>query len=292
MVDDFYMRVLNDTDYAALAAAHEAFEDAMRGATVRVTTPAGTDISFGIGDRPVTKQDGNASAARARMGRNLIDREVELPAGAIRVAPIEESVIGTIVFPPSVWGGERAENLTLRFERGVMVSLEASVGPHCFARDRGGGRCGQGIPRVRARLQPPARDPELRRAVDSVLWLRCRRCAALARDNTELGEPWEVGTCAGTSSWTRRSPSTTKPGSRTVAWCVDPPNLGPTWLIPRSEGARHPQTLKRRAVALTSRTFLRRSTAFSSCSMRESTGRATRCSRAHGARRGATSTRA
>ena len=65
MVDDFYLRVLNDTDYAALAAAHKAFEDAMRGATVRVTTPAGTDISFGIGDRPVTKQDGNASAVRA-----------------------------------------------------------------------------------------------------------------------------------------------------------------------------------------------------------------------------------
>ena len=135
MVDDFYLRVLNDTDYAALAAAQEAFEDAMRGATVRVTTPAGTDISFGIGDRPVTKQDGNASAARALMGRNLIDREVELPAGAIRVAPIEESVIGTVVFPPSVWGGERAENLTLRFERGVMVSLEASSGARAALRE-------------------------------------------------------------------------------------------------------------------------------------------------------------
>ena len=32
MVDDFYLRVLNDTDYAALAAAQEAFEEAMRGA--------------------------------------------------------------------------------------------------------------------------------------------------------------------------------------------------------------------------------------------------------------------
>jgi hypothetical protein len=62
------------------------------------------------------------------MGRNLIDREVELPAGAIRVAPIEGSVAGTVVFPPSVWGEERTENLTLRFERGVMVSLEAARG--------------------------------------------------------------------------------------------------------------------------------------------------------------------
>ena len=80
-MDSFYQRVLAETDYAALAVAQQGFEDAMRGATVRVTTPAGTDISFQIGDRPVTKQDGDASAMRATAARNLIDREVELPAG-------------------------------------------------------------------------------------------------------------------------------------------------------------------------------------------------------------------
>jgi hypothetical protein len=76
----------------------------------------------------VTKQYGDASAARAARSLNLIDREVELPAGAIRVAPIEETVEGVIVFPPSDWGGSRTEDLTLRFERGVMVSLEATAG--------------------------------------------------------------------------------------------------------------------------------------------------------------------
>ena len=135
MVDAFYQRVLAETDYRALGAAQVAFEDAMRGSTVRITTPAGTDISFRIGNRPVTKQDGDASAARAVRGRNLIDREVELPAGAVRVAPLEESVEGTVVFPPSVWGGERTEGLTLRFERGVMVSLEASTGEEAARRE-------------------------------------------------------------------------------------------------------------------------------------------------------------
>jgi len=128
MVDAFYQRVLAETDYAALATAQAGFEDAMRGSTVRVTTPAGTDLSFQIGNRPVTKQDGNASAARAALGQNLIDREIELPAGAIRVAPIEESVNGTVVFPPSVWGGEPTEGLTLKFERGVMTNLTATTG--------------------------------------------------------------------------------------------------------------------------------------------------------------------
>ena len=131
VVDRLYQRVLLDTDYAALASVQMAFEEAVRGmmpTDVRVTTPAGTDISFQVGDRPVTRQDGDASAARAELARNLIDREVELPAGAIRVAPVEESVNGRIAFPPSVWGGERVEGLVLTFEAGRVVDASAESG--------------------------------------------------------------------------------------------------------------------------------------------------------------------
>ncbi len=131
----FYQRALLQTDYAALAAAQRDFDRAMRGNEVRVTTPAGTDIRFTIGERPVTRQDGDASAVRARQGRNLIDREIELPAGAIRVAPIEESVTGAIAFPPSDWGGERVEGLMLRFERGQVVSIDARSGRGAVERE-------------------------------------------------------------------------------------------------------------------------------------------------------------
>lgn len=124
----FYERVLHDTDYQALAAMQAEFERAVRAAPVRVTTPMGTDITFRVGDRPVTKQDGDASAARAGLGRNLIDREIELPAGAIRVAPIEESVNGRIAFPPGVWGGERVEGLVMHFSAGRVTDLTASSG--------------------------------------------------------------------------------------------------------------------------------------------------------------------
>ena len=100
----------------------------MRGSVVRVTTPAGTDISFRIGDRPVTRQDGDASGTRAASARNLIDREVELPAGAIRVAPVEESVNGQIAFPPSEWSGEPVEGLVLSFESGRVIEAHATRG--------------------------------------------------------------------------------------------------------------------------------------------------------------------
>jgi len=131
LIDAFYTRALEETDYEALAAAQRAFEEAVRGSTVRVTTPAGTDLSFGIGDRPVTRQDGDASAARMEGAVTLIDREVELPAGAVRVAPLETTVRGTIAFPPSFWAGALVEGLVLTFEDGVVVDIEADgdVGP-------------------------------------------------------------------------------------------------------------------------------------------------------------------
>lgn len=130
-----YQRALIETDYTRLAAVQRAFEAAMRTDTVRVTTPDGTDLRFHIGGRPVTKQDGDGRAARARQARNLIDREVELPAGAIRVAPIEESVHGSIAFPPGDWAGERVEGLVMRFERGRLVSFDARVGRAAVERE-------------------------------------------------------------------------------------------------------------------------------------------------------------
>jgi Thermophilic metalloprotease (M29) len=127
-VAELYQRALLDTDYAELARQQLEFERAMRRATVNVTTPAGTDLTFRIGNRVVTRQDGDASQGRARDGRTLIDREVELPAGAIRVAPIEESVEGTIAFPDGTWGGVPVTGLVMHFSRGRLVTFTATSG--------------------------------------------------------------------------------------------------------------------------------------------------------------------
>jgi hypothetical protein len=130
-----YERVLLQTDYAALTAIQAEFARAARSGSVHVTTPAGTDLTFMVSDRPVTKQDGDASAARARAGRNLIDREIELPAGAIRVAPIEETVTGQVAFPPGLWSGERVEGLVMRFEQGRVTGVTAATGAAAVERE-------------------------------------------------------------------------------------------------------------------------------------------------------------
>ena len=117
-----------ETDYARLTAVQNRFVDALRGAEVRVTSPLGTDICFRIGDRPVNLGDGDASKARTDGGVILIDREIELPAGAIRVAPVEASVNGVIAFPPSQWDGRPVTGLALRIEAGRVAGVSAESG--------------------------------------------------------------------------------------------------------------------------------------------------------------------
>lgn len=127
-VDTVYRDALLKTNYPELSARQRAFEAAMRQGEVRVTTPAGTDLRFRIGDRAVTRQDGDASKARMASARTLIDREIELPAGAVRVAPLERTVNGRLVLPVSHWGGERVEGLVMQFENGTVTSVQASGG--------------------------------------------------------------------------------------------------------------------------------------------------------------------
>jgi hypothetical protein len=138
-VDAVYQRAVLSSDCRAIGAVERRFAAALRRGEVRVTTPAGTDLRFRVGDRPIDLQDGDASAARMAEARVLIDREIEIPCGAVRVAPLEETVDGTIAFPPARWGGEPVEGLTMRFARGRVVDLAARQGRASVERELAGG---------------------------------------------------------------------------------------------------------------------------------------------------------
>ncbi len=139
-VDSFYQTVLLKTNYTELAAKQIEFDSAMRNKWISITTPAGTDIRFQIGDRQVTKQDGNASLQHMATAKTLIDREVELPAGAIRVAPMEESVTGKIAFPDAMWDGEMAEGVVVTIADGKVIDVGATKNLEAVQRelDKGG----------------------------------------------------------------------------------------------------------------------------------------------------------
>ncbi len=123
-LDEMYQRALR-VDGAALGRAQDAVIHWLRLGTARVRTPAGTDLRFRVGTRPFNKQQADASAIRMLSARTLIDREIELPAGVLRVAPVEESVEGVIVIPEGRFDGVVAREVTLRFRRGQIIAVTA-----------------------------------------------------------------------------------------------------------------------------------------------------------------------
>jgi len=123
-LDGMYAEAL-DVDYEAIAEAQEQAVRALRSGAVRVRTPAGTDIRFLVGDRPFNKQDGDASAQRMESARIRIDREIELPCGVLRVAPLEDSVQGILVVPKARLQGEVAKNIRLVIVDGKVTSVTA-----------------------------------------------------------------------------------------------------------------------------------------------------------------------
>jgi beta-lactamase class A len=124
-LDGLYQEALN-ADGRQLAARMDEMIARLRKGEARITTPAGTDLRFRTGERPFNRQDGDASAERMRTARTRIDRDIELPAGVLRVAPLEESVHGVVVIPEARFGGETAKGVRLTFRGGVVVKVEAA----------------------------------------------------------------------------------------------------------------------------------------------------------------------
>lgn len=126
VLDRLYEAAL-DIDYLALSTAQDRAIQLLRSDEVRVRTPEGTDIRFRIEDRPFNKQDGNASAERVRAARVRVDREIELPAGVLRVAPIEASVNGFIVLPKARFPKGVASDVVIEIRHGDVTTVSAGT---------------------------------------------------------------------------------------------------------------------------------------------------------------------
>ena len=125
--DRLYVDAL-DIDYAALSARQDRAIEILRSGEVHVTSPDGTDLRFTIGpDRPFSKQDGDASAERMKTAQVRVDREIELPAGVLRVAPLEETVNGTLAIPKARFGDQTATGIRLTFTKGVVTDVTADT---------------------------------------------------------------------------------------------------------------------------------------------------------------------
>jgi hypothetical protein len=103
---------------AEIRATNGWLDTTLRGATVRVTAPNGTDLTFRV-PRAAWAHNNDGDAARAK-GPSVRDREEELPAGVWRttgIAGAEGSLVGHVSFDT------RSPSVAARVERGRVVEL-------------------------------------------------------------------------------------------------------------------------------------------------------------------------
>jgi leucyl aminopeptidase (aminopeptidase T) len=114
-----------DIDYAALSSHQDRLIAQLRGRRVRITTPLGTDLQVRVADDSwFHKNDGRMDRARASQAKSVRDREMELPAGALRFIPDVTSPEGRLVV--ARWGG--AEEVRFEFRQGRVTSVTAKAG--------------------------------------------------------------------------------------------------------------------------------------------------------------------
>ncbi len=115
-VDVARLEGLLDLDYEELRARSEELGGLLeRSRKVRILTPAGSDLSFEIGGRPVYRDIGDLSKPGS-FGN--------LPPGEVCLAPIEGSAEGTVVVDGSLGGlGRLKEPVRIRFEKGRAVEI-------------------------------------------------------------------------------------------------------------------------------------------------------------------------
>ena len=139
-IDQLYLAAL-DVEAEELERQHRQAIALLRSGPVHVTTPEGTDISFEVGDRPFCSQIGDATRERMQSARTRIDRDIELPAGVLRVAPIEESVKWLRVLAGVASGMTEGSNLILRFARGHVAVQGVNADKIDQELTAAGGRC-------------------------------------------------------------------------------------------------------------------------------------------------------
>ncbi len=124
-------------DYEAIGRQGRTVQAALRGAKqVRVTSPAGTDVSFSIGDRAVHVNDGIIDEEEAK-GAVLLSRFASLPGGEVLVAPVESSANGRVVVARNRCKGAALTDVSFELKAGKMGNLKAGKGGECLRQDLG-----------------------------------------------------------------------------------------------------------------------------------------------------------
>jgi len=123
-VEDWAIEGLIGLDYRRMIEVAEKIGELYKKTeVVRLTSAVGTDVSFQVGDRPIVLGDGRA-VEPGQVGY--------FPGATPGIAPIEETVNGTIVVDGATSLGLVSAPVTLRVEKGVVTSIEGGEDANAY----------------------------------------------------------------------------------------------------------------------------------------------------------------
>jgi hypothetical protein len=126
LVEAMYQQAI-EVSPAEIGKRLAALEQALRGHTVHVTAPNGTDLDFRVpGDAHFHRNTGEATKEKVRDARSVRDREEELPASVLRTTDLADAQ-GTFIGYVSFDTSSTLASATLR--DGRVTELKALRGP-------------------------------------------------------------------------------------------------------------------------------------------------------------------
>jgi hypothetical protein len=118
-----------EVDFAEYARRQDRLAAAMRGKTLRLTTPGGTDLRITVpSNQWFHLGNGDASRARAATARSIRDREIELPVGMFHFVPDAAKVEGVLASPTLRRVDGEVADARLTLAKGRVSSLSAKQG--------------------------------------------------------------------------------------------------------------------------------------------------------------------
>ena len=125
-MEDFVIEGTVDVDYRLMIEIAKKIADLWEGTELcTVTSPLGTDVSFQLKGRPADVGDGT-STKPGEVGF--------FPGVDVGIAPVEETINGTIVIDGCIDPGSRvvSEPIICRLERGVITAMEGGADANAF----------------------------------------------------------------------------------------------------------------------------------------------------------------
>ena len=119
-------------DYAQISRHGNALAERLHGADeVHITSPAGTDLRFEIGNRTVFVDDGIVTPEEAD-SKMFIERWATLPGGQVFTSVDEGSAEGTVVVPRSRCQYQPMTDIRFTVDDGYIEGFQAASNASCY----------------------------------------------------------------------------------------------------------------------------------------------------------------